>query len=125
MTTADDRPAPRPVTRNPGGGGLCGYLGRGTTHAPSIVRRTTPILLALGVLFVVAFVITYWPAFLTAGVAYGVFLAARAAVRRHRRRQWAHAAIDARADYKHWLLMRGDEWRGTFGRYQPTPWWRA
>jgi hypothetical protein len=36
-----------------------------------------------------------------------------------------HAAIAARADYEHWLLMCGDEWRGTFGQYEPAPWGRA
>jgi hypothetical protein len=56
---------------------------------------------------------------------YGAFLAARAAVRCHRRRQCAHAAIAARADYEHAAIMRGDNWRGTFGRYQPASWWRA
>jgi hypothetical protein len=84
-----------------------------------------PILLGLGVLFAVAFVITYWPMFVAAGIAYCVFLGARAAVRCHRRRQWAHAAIAARADYEHAAIMRGDNWRGTFGRYQPASLWRA
>jgi hypothetical protein len=36
-----------------------------------------------------------------------------------------HAAIAARADYEHTAMMRGDERLGTFGRYQPAPWWRA
>jgi hypothetical protein len=40
---------------------------------------------------------------------------------RHRR----HSTIAARADYEHAAIMRGDNWRGTFGRYQPAPWWRA
>jgi hypothetical protein len=84
-----------------------------------------PVLLALGVLFAVAFVFTYWPVFVAAGVAFGLFLAARAAVRRHHLRQWEHAAIAARADYEHAAIMRGDVWRGTFGRYEPAPWWRA
>ena len=84
-----------------------------------------PIMLCLGVLFGVAFVITYWPFFVAAGVAFGVFLAARAAIRRHRRRQLAHAAIAARANYEHWLLMSGDEWHGTFGQYRPAPWWNV
>jgi hypothetical protein len=38
-----------------------------------------PILLGLGILFGIAFVITYWPVFVAAGVAYGGFVAARAA----------------------------------------------
>jgi hypothetical protein len=41
-------------------------------------------MLCLGVLFGVAFVITYWP-FFVAAVAFGVFLAARAAIRRQLR----------------------------------------
>jgi hypothetical protein len=49
-----------------------------------------PILLGLAILFGVAFVITYWSVF-----------------------------VAARADYEHWLLMRGDEWLGTFGQYRP------
>jgi hypothetical protein len=52
--------------------------------------------------------------FVTAGVAFGVFLAARAAVICRRRRQQAHAAIAARADYEHAALLRGDVLRGTF-----------
>jgi hypothetical protein len=36
-----------------------------------------------------------------------------------------HAAIAARADYEHAAIMSGDVWRGTFGQYQPAPWWRA
>jgi hypothetical protein len=32
-----------------------------------------------------------------------------------------HSAIAARADYEHSAMMRGDNWRGTFGRYQPAP----
>ncbi len=47
------------------------------------------------------------------------------AVRRHRLRQRVHAAIAVRADFEHAAVMRGDEWRGTFGRYEPAPWWRA
>ena len=39
--------------------------------------------------------------------------------------RWRHAAIAARADYEHAAVMRGDAWRGTFGQYQPVPWWRA
>jgi hypothetical protein len=35
-----------------------------------------------------------------------------------------HAAIAARADFEHAAVMRGDVWRGTFGRYEPAPWWR-
>ena len=84
-----------------------------------------PILLAFGVVFGLGVVAAYWPVFVTAGIAFGVFLAARAAVRRHRRRQCAHAAIAARADYEHAAIMPGDNWRGTFGQYQPAPWWRA
>ena len=84
-----------------------------------------PILLSLGILFGIALVITCWPVFLAAGVAYGVFVAARAAVRRHRRRQCAHAATAARAEYEHAAIMRGDAWLGTFGQYQPAPRWRA
>jgi hypothetical protein len=84
-----------------------------------------PALLGLGILFGVAFVITYWPIFVAAAIAYGVFVAARGAVRRHRRRQQVHAAIAARADYEHAAIVRGDAWRGTFGRYEPAPWWRA
>jgi di/tricarboxylate transporter len=84
-----------------------------------------PILLGLGILFAVAFVITYWPIFVAAGIAYGVYLTARAAVGSHRRRQCVHATIAARADYEHAAIMRGNNWRGTFGRYQPAPWWRA
>jgi hypothetical protein len=53
-------------------------------------------LLGLGILSGIAFVITYWPVF-----------------------------VAGRADWEHWLLMRGDEWRGTLGRYEPAPWWRA
>jgi hypothetical protein len=34
-------------------------------------------------------------------------------------------AIAARADFEHAAVMRGDAWRGMFGRYQPAPWWRA
>jgi hypothetical protein len=34
-----------------------------------------------------------------------------------------HAAIAARADFEHAAVMRGDVWRGTFGQYQPAPWW--
>jgi hypothetical protein len=33
--------------------------------------------------------------------------------------------VAARADWEHWLLMRGDERRGTFGQYEPRPLWRA
>jgi hypothetical protein len=84
-----------------------------------------PILLGLGILFAVAFVITYWPVFVAAGIAYGAYLGARAAHRCHRRRQCEYAAIAARADYEHAAIMRGDDCRGTFGRYQPAPWWRA
>jgi transposase len=68
---------------------------------------------------------TYWPIFVAAGIAFGVFLAARAAIRCHRRRQCVHDAISARADYEHRALMAGDVWRGTFGRYEPAPWWGA
>jgi hypothetical protein len=84
-----------------------------------------PILFGLGILFGIAFVITYWPIFVAAGIAYGVYLGARAAVRCHRRRQCVHAVIAARADYEHAAIMRGDNWRGMFGQYQPVPWWRA
>ncbi|MCU1701376.1 MAG: hypothetical protein JWR34_7439 [Mycobacterium sp.] len=30
-----------------------------------------------------------------------------------------------RADYEHTAIMRGDAWLGTFGHYQPSPWWRV
>ena len=49
------------------------------------------------------------------GVVFRGVLAARAAVRRHRRRQHVHAAIAARADWDHAAIMAGDVWRGTFG----------
>jgi hypothetical protein len=91
----------------------------------SPLSSATTFLLGLGILFGLGVVIAYWPIFVAAGIACGAFLAARAAVRRHRRRQCAHAAIAARADWEHWLLMRGDAWRGTFGQYEPAPWWRA
>jgi O-antigen ligase len=81
-----------------------------------------PILLGLGILFGVAFVITYWPVFLATAIAYGAYLTARAAVRSHRRQMRVHAAIAVRADYEHAAIMRGDTWRGTFGQYQPAPW---
>jgi hypothetical protein len=84
-----------------------------------------PVILGLCVLFGVAFVIAYWPVFVAAGIAYGAFLDARTAVRRRRRRQGEDAAIAARADYEHTALMCGDAWRGTSGRYEPAPWWRA
>jgi len=105
----------------------CRCLSGGSPHVPPQLRRAEqhPILLGLGILFAVAFVITYWPVFVAAGIAYGAYLGARAAVRRHRRRQWVHAAIAARADYEHTAIMRGDTWRGTFGQYQPAPWWRV
>jgi hypothetical protein len=48
-------------------------------------------LLGLGILFGLGVVIAYWPIFVAAGIAFGAFIAARAAVRRHRRRQCAHA----------------------------------
>jgi hypothetical protein len=80
-----------------------------------------PIMLGLGILFAVAFVITYWPIFVAAAIAYGAYLTARAAVRRHRRQMRVHAAIAARADYEHAAIIRGDDWLGTFGRYQPAP----
>jgi hypothetical protein len=35
------------------------------------------------------------------------------------------ARLAERADYEHAAIMRGDTWRGTFGRYQPASWWRA
>jgi hypothetical protein len=35
------------------------------------------------------------------------------------------AAVAARADYEHAAIMRGDTWRGTFGRYEPALWWRT
>jgi hypothetical protein len=41
------------------------------------------------------------------------------------RRLPPYVAIAARADYEYAAVMRGDNWRGTFGRYQPAPWWRA
>jgi hypothetical protein len=31
----------------------------------------------------------------------------------------------ARGDYGHAAMMRGDAWLGTFGQFQPAPWWRA
>jgi hypothetical protein len=68
-----------------------------------------PVLLGLGILFVLGVVVAYWPIFVAAGIAYGVYLAARAAVRRHRRRQWEHAAI-----------LAGDTWLGTYGQYSPA-----
>ena len=67
------------------------------------------IMLGLGILFAVAFVITYWPVFVAAGIAYGVYLTARAAARSHRRQMRVHAAIAARADYEHAAIMRGDD----------------
>jgi hypothetical protein len=79
-----------------------------------------PLLLGLGILFAVAFVITCWPVFVAAAIAYGVYLTARAAARCHRRRQWVHSAIAARADYEHWALMAGDEMTGLFGRFPPA-----
>ena len=88
-------------------------------------HQDSPIALFLGILLCIAFVITYWPVFAAAGIAYGVFLTARAAVRCHRRRLRVHAAIAARADYEPSAIMHGDNWRGTFGQYQPAPWWRA
>ena len=80
-----------------------------------------PALLLLGI----AVIITYWPIFVAAGAAYGVYLTARTAVTHHGRRRQTHATIAARADYEHSALLRGDTWRGTFGRYQPAPWWRT
>jgi hypothetical protein len=62
----------------------------------SPLSSATTFLLGLGILSGIAFVITYWPVF-----------------------------VAGRADWEHWLLMRGDEWRGTLGRYEPAPWWRA
>ena len=42
-------------------------------------HQDSPIALFLGILLCIAFVITYWPVFAAAGIAYGVFLTARAA----------------------------------------------
>jgi hypothetical protein len=79
-------------------------------------------LLGLGILFGLGVVVAYWPIFVAAGIAFGAFLAARAAGRRHRRRQCAHAALAARADFEHAAIMRGDVWRGTYGQYLPAQW---
>jgi hypothetical protein len=84
-----------------------------------------PILLAFGVLFAVAFVITYWPFLVAAGLIGAVVLAARAAQRRDLEAARRRAAIAARADYEHAAIMRGDTCLGTFGQFQPAPWWRV
>jgi hypothetical protein len=77
----------------------------------SPLSSATTFLLGLGILFGLGVVIAYWPIFVAAGIAFGAFIAARAAVRRHRRRQCAHAAIAARADFEHAAIMRGDAWQ--------------
>ena len=50
-------------------------------------------------------------------------MAVSAARKRQPTSDTANAPVAARADYEH-AVMRGDTWRGTFGRYQPAPWWR-
>jgi len=74
----------------------------------SPLSSATTFLLGLGILLGLGVVIANWPIFVAAGIAFGAFLAARAAVRRHRRRQRAHAAIAARADFEHAAIMRGN-----------------
>jgi len=81
------------------------YL-RDAPHQPlhlssSPLSSATTFLLGLGILFDLGVVIAYWPIFVAAGIACGALLAARAAVRRHRRRQRAHAAIAVRRSVVH------------------------
>ena len=60
-----------------------------------------PMMAVLGVLFAVAFVVTYGPFFVAAGAAVALFYAGRAMHRAALHRRAVHAAIAARADYEH------------------------
>jgi hypothetical protein len=80
-----------------------------------------PILLCLGILFGVAFLITYWPVFVALCVAGALVVAGRAAHRRSLERARRRAEIARRAEYEHAAILRGDAWLGTFGQYQPSP----
>jgi hypothetical protein len=83
------------------------------------------VLLDVGIVVALAAVVAFWPVFLAAGIVAGAVWAGRAAHTRRATRRRQLAGIAARADYDHAAIMRAGAWRGTFGRYQPAPGWRA
>ena len=89
-----------------------------------MVAQLHPILVGLGILFGLGVVVAYWPVFVAAGVAFGCVprgascdQSATPSTPEGTRR------IAARADYEHAAMMRGYTWRGTFGQFEPAPWW--
>jgi UDP-N-acetylmuramyl pentapeptide phosphotransferase/UDP-N-acetylglucosamine-1-phosphate transferase len=94
------------------------------TYYRPLPRRQHPALLGLAILFAFAAVAAFWPPFFALAIVVAGFCCAllvalwvydrgRQAIYDYRRE------LLARAEYEHWLWMRGDP-RGFYGRYPPA-----